>query len=345
MARAARRLLVIRSSFGDETEVRYLPDVLLEPGFETMRAYFSIFSRTEVEAFLAEEGFSVSWVEDRRQRERFGGEPEVVGRDPAPVRVPRSGACVSLRVAVVGLGSIGRRHLENLQVLGCEAIAVRRSPGSGELGSLEEAASWGADAVVIATPTAEHAGALRWAVESGMHAYVEKPLAERSDGLDELLERAEREGLVVATGYNLRFHPALEAVREAVLERRIGALVNVRAEVGQYLPDWHPGEDIRASYAARADLGGGALLTLSHELDYVRWIAGEIVDVRRTGRPALGLVVDVDDVAEIVCLHESGTLGSVTCRFPRSLVQPPLALGRRGSDDRVGMGRSGSPAS
>lgn len=222
---------------------------------------------------------------------------------------------MSLRVAVVGLGSIGRRHLENLQVLGCEAIAVRRSPGSGELGSLEEAASWRADAVVIATPTAEHAGALRWAVESGVHAYVEKPIAESSDGLDELLERAEREGLVVATGYNLRFHPALEAVREAVLERRLGALVNVRAEVGQYLPDWHPGEDFRASYAARADLGGGALLTLSHELDYVRWIAGEIVECEGRAARLSGLVVDVDDVAEIVCLHESGTLGSVHVDF------------------------------
>ncbi len=84
MSRSARRLLVVRSSFGDATEVRYLADTLLEPGFETMRDYFSIFSRTDVEAFLAEEGFSVSWVEDQRQRSRFGGEPEVVGGIPVP---------------------------------------------------------------------------------------------------------------------------------------------------------------------------------------------------------------------------------------------------------------------
>ena len=84
MARAARRLLVVRSSFGDATEVRYLADTLLEPGFETMRDYFSIFSRADVEGFLGDEGFSVSWHEDERQRSRFGGEPEVVGGIPLP---------------------------------------------------------------------------------------------------------------------------------------------------------------------------------------------------------------------------------------------------------------------
>jgi SAM-dependent methyltransferase len=84
MARAARRVLVVRSSFGELSEVRYLPDVLLEPGFEQMRAYYSVFARGDVEDFLLDEGFRVEWIEDRRQRERFGGEPEVVGGIPLP---------------------------------------------------------------------------------------------------------------------------------------------------------------------------------------------------------------------------------------------------------------------
>ena len=84
MARAARRVLVVRSSFGERTDVRYLPDVLLEPGFEKLNAYFSIFARGDVEDFLRTEGFRVEWIEDVRQRERFGGEPEVVGGIPLP---------------------------------------------------------------------------------------------------------------------------------------------------------------------------------------------------------------------------------------------------------------------
>lgn len=84
MARAARRWLVVRASFGDETEVRYVPDVWLEPGFQAMRTYLNVYARADVRRFLEREGFAVSWEEDRRQRERFGGEPEIVAGLPIP---------------------------------------------------------------------------------------------------------------------------------------------------------------------------------------------------------------------------------------------------------------------
>jgi Methyltransferase domain len=79
MARAADRILVIRSLFGDRTEIRWLPDILLETGFQEMRAYFNVYARDEVEGFLRSEGFSVEWVEDRRRAEKFGGAAEIVG--------------------------------------------------------------------------------------------------------------------------------------------------------------------------------------------------------------------------------------------------------------------------
>jgi methyltransferase family protein len=79
MARAAERWLVVRASFGDETETRYLPDVLLEEGFQTLRAYMNVYSKRDVEMFLEREGFRVEWLEDARQRDRFNGRPEIVG--------------------------------------------------------------------------------------------------------------------------------------------------------------------------------------------------------------------------------------------------------------------------
>lgn len=79
MARAARSYMVIRSNFADETEVRFLPDILLEPGYHTMRAFFNVFGRADIQSFLESEGFEVQWLPDRRQQERFGGQPEVVG--------------------------------------------------------------------------------------------------------------------------------------------------------------------------------------------------------------------------------------------------------------------------
>jgi len=79
MARAAKHWLVIRSHFEDEEETRFIPDILLEDGFHTMRDYFNAFGRDDVREFLEKEGFKVTWVSDRRQTERFGGQPESVG--------------------------------------------------------------------------------------------------------------------------------------------------------------------------------------------------------------------------------------------------------------------------
>lgn len=169
--------------------------------------------------------------------------------------------------------------------------------------------------MVIATPTAEHASGLEWAVAHCVPAYVEKPLAARADGLRTLLEQADATGIAVATGYNLRFHPALEAIRAAIGERRIGRVLSVRAEVGQYLPDWQPGADYRRSYAAQALQGGGALLTLSHELDYVRWIAGEVETCNGIVARTSSLELDADDVVELTCLHASGAVSSVHADF------------------------------
>jgi predicted dehydrogenase len=206
-----------------------------------------------------------------------------------------------VRIYVVGLGSAGERHLANAHALGHHA----------EGGRLDGADRFGPEAVVIASPTSAHLEALRWAVAGGVHALVEKPLAASSVGLDDVLADAEHAGLTVAVGYNFRFHPAMEAIADAVRSGRLGRLLSIRAEVGQYLPDWHPEEDYRVSYAARADLGGGALLTLSHEFDYVRWIAGDVEDVRGLAARVSSLELSVDDVADLISRHASGAVSSV----------------------------------
>jgi predicted dehydrogenase len=210
-----------------------------------------------------------------------------------------------MRIFVVGLGSAGRRHLANARALGHQAKG----------GRLDAAAAFSPDCLVVASPTSAHLEALRWAVDNGVHAYVEKPLSTSTDGVAEALAAADAAGLTVAVGYNFRFHPAVEAIRTAVEAGRIGRLLSIRAEVGQYLPEWHPEEDYRRSYAARADLGGGVLLTLSHELDYVRWVAGEVSEVQGIAARLSSLELDVDDVAEVICRHAAGTVASIHMDF------------------------------
>src|SRR5579884_68996 len=210
-----------------------------------------------------------------------------------------------MHVAVLGHGSAGSRLAKHLGDLGSEVSVVCRG----------EAPPDDVDALVVATPTSAHREGLELALDRGVHVYLEKPLAAVPDGVAPLLDRADELGLVVAVGYNLRFHPAIERIQDAVAAGAIGRLLSARAEVGQYLPDWQLGRDYRESYAARADGGGGALLTLSHELDVIRWIGGEIRACRGTVSRISLLDLDVDDLVELVCRHESGAVSSVHADF------------------------------
>ncbi len=229
------------------------------------------------------------------------------------------------RTLLVGCGAIGKRHLRNMLALGCEAaVLVRRSAAAeqirGEFGldvfeGLQEAERWGPGFTIVATPTSEHLSIAKWAVLCGSHVLIEKPISHTLDGLESLLECAEERRRCVAVGCNLRFHPAIETIRTVVHSGRIGRLLAARAEVGQYLPDWHPASDYRLDFSARADLGGGALRTLIHELDLVLWIAGRIIESTGMSARVSALQIDVDDVAELICRHEGGALTSVHMDF------------------------------
>ena len=130
--------------------------------------------------------------------------------------------------------------------------------------------------VVITTPTASHLSLALEAAEHGCHLFIEKPLAHAWQGVDRLVDLVEHGRLVTLVGCNLRFHPGLRAVKNLLAEKAVGRVIAVRAEVGQYLPDWHPEEDYRKNYSARRALGGGIVLDAIHEIDYVRWLLGEV---------------------------------------------------------------------
>ena len=229
-----------------------------------------------------------------------------------------------VRALVVGLGSIGRRHVRNLKQLEPEAeIIVWRRPHSGnDLGdtaplvdgvvtSREEALTLGADVALITNPAPFHVPCAIDLARSGTHIFVEKPLSHTLEGVDALLDDCRARALVLMVGYNFRFYKPLQLARQALADGRIGPLVSIRAEVGQYLADWRPGTDYREGVSARKDLGGGVLLELSHELDYVGWLGGEVESVyAQTGRLS-DLDIDVEDTAEVVLRFACGAIGSV----------------------------------
>jgi predicted dehydrogenase len=234
---------------------------------------------------------------------------------------------------ICGLGSIGRRHLRHFRALGCAPILAYRTgkatlPDDGQpapdavFRDLTEALAQAPAAVVVANPTSLHLGTALAAVRAGCHVLIEKPLADRLDGWEALAEEASRRQRVVKVAQNLRFHPQLQRLREWIATgQSLGRVLLARAHIGGYLPDWHPWEDYRVSYAARRDLGGGAALTNIHELDYLTWLLGPARRFTGFELPLHPLGTDVDEAAAFLLEHASGALSTATL----SLVHKPQA--------------------
>ncbi len=225
-----------------------------------------------------------------------------------------------MRTLIVGLGSIGMRHLANLKRIDPTGFVVAwrlhsqaQSPFAVDrtVYNLEDALDANPDVALITSPATQHVEIGLALARRGVHLFIEKPLSNTLDGVDELLSICREKNLVLMVGYNFRFYPPLQALREALRHGRIGRPLALRAEAGQYLPDWRPGRDYRQSVSARRDLGGGAVLELSHELDYVRWLMGEVTTVSAQIGHLSDLEIDVEDTAEIILQFESGAIGSV----------------------------------
>jgi predicted dehydrogenase len=162
----------------------------------------------------------------------------------------------------------------------------------------------------VSNPTALHLEVAIPAARAGSHLLLEKPISHTNDGLAELVDAVERKRLKVLVGFQFRFHPGLNEVKRVLDEGAIGEVVSAHAHWGEYLPDWHPEEDFTQGYSARADLGGGVVLTLCHPFDYLRWLLGEVVQVSGlVGSAGLGL--EVEDTAHVTLRFESGVTGTV----------------------------------
>jgi predicted dehydrogenase len=163
--------------------------------------------------------------------------------------------------------------------------------------SLAEALGRKPSAVFICNPSSLHIPVALDAAVAGCDLFIEKPLSHSLDGIGPLREIVDGKSLVAMVGYQMRFHPCLQRVKSILDSGQIGSVVAVRAEVGAYMPGWHTYEDYRTSYAARADLGGGVVLSQIHEIDYLGWLFGAPSRVFALGGHLSSLEIDVEDVA------------------------------------------------
>lgn len=227
-----------------------------------------------------------------------------------------------MKLAIIGLGSIGRRHLGNFNAVGVDTLvgydaapaqrtaAAAQFPFAAVVPTLAAALD-GADGVVVCTPPDSHLAIARVALERGAHLMIEKPLTQSVDGVEEVLRGCDARGLRVLTAYNWRYWPPMLLVERMLEDGRIGAVRAARTEYAYHLTTRYPGKDYRQFYMADAKQGGGCLLDESHAIDYMRWLLGEISDVSAVVDRVSSLDISTDDIADLTVRFASGAIGNI----------------------------------
>lgn len=224
-----------------------------------------------------------------------------------------------MRILVAGLGAIGQRHARNLRACSgasLELLAYRRrrlpavvtdaltrddsqnveqALGLTVFTDLDEALRARPDAVFVCTPSSLHLEIAQRAADAACHLFIEKPVSHTLEGVERLRDSVAAKQLVALVGCQWRYHPGVRWLRDVIGAGTLGRLGCVEIEYAEYLPDWHPYEDYRTSYAARAELGGGVVLTQIHDYDLAWWLFGPFHSVQATGGRLSQLEIDVED--------------------------------------------------
>ncbi len=229
-------------------------------------------------------------------------------------------------ILIFGAGSIGERHVQILQNLGYSNIWIYRQRNLPLRNTDERTIHIFTDlnqtdiikpkAAIICTPTFQHMQQALFCAERGIHVLIEKPLSHNLTGFEELLNASIRNNTFVQIAYMLRYHDFFQNVKSIIDKKKMGNLISMQTYWGEYLPDWHPWEDYQKSYAAKKELGGGAALTLSHDIDLVNWLSESTVTRWNTLKNyRSSLKINVESGADISIGYQNGITANCHINF------------------------------
>ena len=228
-----------------------------------------------------------------------------------------------MKVLVVGVGSIGNRHIDNLFSIGINKISVCDNDRL-KLSKIEKeysdihvhndylaALESNPDVVFICTPPNSHTPILEKAIKMNCHVFCEKPVSNELGDLIRLDSIAKEKGLKIMIGYVMRFMEPIKKIKEILSSGQLGTINYSRTIVSQYLPDWHPWEDYRKFFVSQKDKGGGALLEESHAIDYITWFMGEVKNVNCFNRKIGNLDMDCENISILNLEFNSGAISNI----------------------------------
>jgi len=228
-----------------------------------------------------------------------------------------SGKQVKTKVLFFGLGSIGKRHArllkENpniaLYAFRSDKDSAKNNMGIKEFDSLEKALAIKPDVAFVTNPTSIHVPTALQCAEKGINLFIESPIGSSLQGLDKLEELVKKNDLFTYVAYNLRFHPIAVYLKQFVKER--GKPKEFRAVSSSYLPNWRSGQEYTQSYSTKKELGGGVVLDMSHEFDYIAWLFEGIKKIDGKCGKESKLRMDCEDFADATITCKNGTKGKL----------------------------------
>lgn len=216
-----------------------------------------------------------------------------------------------MRILVIGYGSIGRRHEEVISSLNykVDIISSQKIVDRIVYQNLEKINNLNDyDYFIIASSTNQHYEQLKY-IESKVSnkiIFCEKPLFETYKYLE--IKRNK-----VYIGYVLRFHPLLKKLKQLLKDDKV---ISINVNCGQYLPTWRKGRAYQNSYSAKKSEGGGVLLDLSHEVDYIQWLCGTIGDDIKSYQVKISdLEIDSDDLTTFIAKTEDNTIVNMSIDY------------------------------
>jgi predicted dehydrogenase len=229
-----------------------------------------------------------------------------------------------MKILVIGCGSIGQRHIKNLRSLGYDNIDAVDTDSSNletvrndlnvrhcftdHISAFKKNGHY--DAGLVLTPPVSHIPIALDLAKRGINLFIEKPLSNSMERVDDLLIEVEKNNIIAMVGYNQRFTAGIQELKKNI--KKVGKIHFIRAEIGQYLPDWRQSQDYRKNYTARRELGGGILLDGSHEIDYVLWLVNkEVRHISGFQNRLSNLEINVEDCVDIYLRFEDGIVATI----------------------------------
>ena len=224
---------------------------------------------------------------------------------------------------IVGLGSIGKRHLKNILSIentkNLEIIIYSKQTKSHLsnhknikiFDTLDKCLLEKPDVGFITNETIHHIPIAIKLAKVGLDLFIEKPLSNKISNVKTFSKIVKTKKLITLVGCNLRFHRCINEIKNLIDQKVIGDIISVKVECGTYLPDWHPNENYSKSYASRDDLGGGVVLTCIHELDYLFWFFGETQEVFSMTGKYSNLKITASDLSAIILKFKNNIIAEV----------------------------------